>query len=213
MKEGVRKFQEVFTKTPPIDSGTILELNLWRKILFSLNLIGQHPSRYGGTAYGNASQRLDRGVTNKRTFLITGTQTGGLENLTNEHYCVVSEYYPEKNLVVAQGPIQASSESMTHGTLYDLDSSVRFVFHVHSPEIWLHARALHIPTTRESVEYGTPEMTEEIRRLFRETNARFKHILAMGGHDDGIIAFGRTSEEAGSTILKYLTQASRLHQP
>jgi ribulose-5-phosphate 4-epimerase/fuculose-1-phosphate aldolase len=211
MKEGVTKFQAVFTRTAPIDPQKIIELNLWRKVLYSLKLIGQDPSKYDGAAYGNLSQRLDYDKTHKRAFIITGTQTGGLETLTHEHYAIVLEHYPEKNLVISEGPIAASSESMSHGTLYDLDSSLRFVFHVHSKEIWQHARQLEIPTTKETVEYGTPVMAEEIRRLFRETNARFKHILAMGGHEDGIIAFGRTSAEAGSTILKYLTQASQLH--
>jgi hypothetical protein len=96
---------------------------------------------------------------------------------------------------------------MTHCAIYDLDSSVEFVFHVHSPEIWRNSARLGIPATAAEVEYGTPAMAGEIRRLFRQSPARFMHIVALGGHEDGIIAFGRSAEEAGWTILKYLERS------
>lgn len=208
MKEGVIKFKQEFTRKTPITPDKVIELNLWRKILYALGLIGQDPNRYEGAAYGNISTRDSAGKT-RRSFIITGTQTGGLESLTSEHYTTVVECHPQGNLVVCEGPVEASSESMSHCMLYDLDSSLRFVFHVHSKEIWHRAKLLQIPTTKEGVEYGTPEMAEEIRRLFRETDARFKHIIVMGGHEDGVLAYGRTAEEAGSTILSYLTKALR----
>lgn len=210
MKEGVTKFQQVFTRTSPVDQKGIIELDLWRRILFAMKLIGQNPGKYEGAAYGNLSQRLESGGGRKRRFVITGTQTSGLESLTSQHYAIVSECYPEKNMVACEGPIEPSSESMSHCMLYDLDSSLRYVFHVHSPEIWESAASLQLPTTKAGVEYGTPQMAEEIRRLFRESDARFKHILAMGGHEDGIIAYGRTAEEAGTTIIRYLTKALQL---
>lgn len=207
MREGVTRFRLEFTRSAAVHPRQIVELNLWRRILYSLKLVGRDPVRYGGAAYGNVSQRLIDDRIRKKAFVITGTQTGGLEEITVEHYAVVLDCDPERNLVIAQGPIEPSSESLSHWMLYELDSSVQFVFHVHSPEIWRSARTLTIPTTRENVEYGTPEMAEEIKRLFRETNVRFKRILAMGGHEDGIIVFGKTSEETGSTLIKYLTQA------
>ena len=32
----------------------------------------------------------------------------------------------------------------------------------------------------------------------------------MGGHEDGIIAFGRTADEAGGVMLTYLSRAFQL---
>lgn len=210
MKEGIIKFRQEFTRESPIDQKKIIELNLWRKVFYALQLIGKNPDKYDGVAFGNISQQLTSHGNNKRSFLITGTQTGGLEHLSNEHYTTVAEYYPERNLVISHGPIEASSESMSHGALYDLDTSLQFVFHVHSPAIWRNAKTLDIPATKDGIEYGTPQMTEEIKRLFRESDARFKHIIAMGGHEDGILAYGKTSGEAGAVLLKYLAKGFEL---
>ena len=211
-QEGMTKFQQLFTKRPPIRYEVIRELNSWRKILYWTKLIGQDHDKYEGAGYGNLSQRLEpySFPRNKRRFVITGTQTGNLKDLTQEHYTIVLECYPEKNLVVVEGPIEASSESMTHGTIYYLDDSLRFVFHAHSPHIWSCSRILEIPTTRENVEYGTPEMAEEVRILFKNSDVKDKHIFSMGGHENGVITFGRTSEEAGLVMLKYLAKSLRL---
>ncbi len=209
-REGTIKFNQIFRKQSPLDYNVISELDSWRKILYDHGLIGQDRLRYGGAGYGNVSQRLPSYdfLKNKNRFVITGTQTGGLSELNESHYTTVLEYYPEKNLVVAEGPIEASSESMTHGIIYDLDDSIRFIFHTHSPKIWRCAEIFKMPTTREDVEYGTPEMAEEVERLFKNTDVRYKNILSMGGHEDGIISFGRTSFEAGTTMLDYLEKVS-----
>ena len=82
--------------------------------------------------------------------------------------------------------------------------------HVHSPELWRHAHTLDVPVTRPDVTYGTPEMSDEVRRLFRETNVRQRRLFAMGGHEDGLVAFGRTVEEAGTVLLNDLARAFQL---
>ena len=120
---------------------------------------------------------------------------------------MVSRYDYAKNAVVSQGPVRPSSESMTHGAIYDLAPQIRFVLHAHTPTIWTRARALRIPTTDPGVPYGTPEMAREMHRLFRSTTLPELRILAMGGHEDGIIVFGKTAEDAGQVMLTYLARA------
>ena len=93
---------------------------------------------------------------------------------------------------------------MTHGVLYALDKHLRFVMHIHAPEIWSRAGALNLPTTSHSVLYGTPEMAEEVGRLFRESDVRTRRVFAMGGHEDGIVSFGRTAREAADPLLALL---------
>ena len=205
-EEGVIKFDLSFTSSPPIETGLLEELNIWRQIIWNHALIGQDPARYEGYGFGNISQRIGppdqpRG---KRQFVISGTQTGHLEELDNRHYACVTAYNAETNQVVAEGPVKPSSESMTHGVIYDLDNELRAVLHVHSPDIWNSAIAQGIPVTNAAVEYGTPEMSREVECLFSQTDVRRKGIFSMGGHEDGIAAFGRSVEEAGNTLLTAL---------
>jgi ribulose-5-phosphate 4-epimerase/fuculose-1-phosphate aldolase len=146
----------------------------------------------------------------ERRFIITGSQTGGLPVLTGAHYTLVRESHPAHNLIAAEGPILPSSESLTHGAVYALDDALRFVMHVHAPALWRHAHTLGLPVTRPDVAYGTPEMSDEVGRLFRETDARRRRLFAMGGHEDGLVSFGTTAEEAGAVLLTYLARALQL---
>jgi len=205
-EEGVIKFDLRFTAGPPVAMDTLTELNTWRQILREHALIGQDPARYEGYGFGNISQRngtpdQPRG---KRQFVISGTQTGHLEALDNRHYACVTAYDAATNRVVAEGPVKPSSESMTHGVIYDLDNELRAVLHVHSPDIWNSATSQGIPVTNASVEYGTPEMSREVERLYSQSDVRKKGIFSMGGHKDGIVAFGHSVEEAGNTLLTAL---------
>jgi ribulose-5-phosphate 4-epimerase/fuculose-1-phosphate aldolase len=174
-----------------------------------LNLVGQDPERYDGAGYGNLSARIGpRGVgRGRRSFLITGTQTSGLAAIGLESFCLVLRYYPEDNRVESAGPIEPSSESMTHGAIYDLSPSIRYVFHAHAPVIWRRAAQLRLPTTDPRVEYGTPAMAAEVGRLQRSTALSELRCLAMGGHEDGVITFGRSAEEAGQAMMRVLARA------
>ncbi|MDX2457004.1 MAG: class II aldolase/adducin family protein [Gammaproteobacteria bacterium] len=205
-EEGVIKFDLHFTTGPPLAMETLTELNTWRHILWKHALIGQDPARYEGCGFGNISQRT--GPRNQprgnRQFVISGTQTGHLEELDNRHYASVKAYDAETNQVVAEGPVKPSSESMTHGVIYDLDNEIYAVLHVHSPDIWNSATSQGIPVTNASVEYGTPEMSREVERLYSQSDVSHKGIFSMGGHKDGIVAFGHSMEEAGNTLLTAL---------
>jgi L-ribulose-5-phosphate 4-epimerase len=189
---------------------TVALLSAWREVLARLGLVGLDPARYQGAGYGNLSARLPpfgdvgRG---RRRFLVTGSQTGGLHDLTLDHYCVVERYDLAQNRVTSLGPVRPSSESLTHGVIYDVSPSVRVVLHAHAPEIWRHARALGLPITRAGVANGTPEMAHEVQRLYRETQLSTTGLLAMGGHEDGVIAFASTPDQAGETLVRHLARA------
>jgi ribulose-5-phosphate 4-epimerase/fuculose-1-phosphate aldolase len=214
MEEGVIKFDLHYTETGPVAGETLAELNGWRRILWQLALVGQDPARYGGYGFGNVSQRIAPfdAAAGKRRFVISGTQTGGLETLEAAHYSVADRYDPQTNYVEAGGPARPSSESLTHGMLYDLDTGIRAILHVHSPHIWQQADALGIPVTAAAVAYGTPEMAQEVGRLLRTTDVLHKGIFSMGGHEDGIVAFGTTPGEAGGILLNALAKSYSLLQ-
>ncbi len=208
-QEGVIKFQLRFTRARPLPSAQIKEINAWRETLFRLHLIGQNPERYGGFGYGNLSTRIRpfTGPANRRAFVITGSQTGGIESLVPEHYSTVFECDPDRNRVMAKGPIRPSSEALTHGMIYNLSRTTRFVIHVHSPEIWSKADGLGIPVIDAQAAYSTAEIAQEVSRLFRASRLGEKRIFAMGGHEDGVVSFGRSGEEAGLLLIRYLALA------
>jgi ribulose-5-phosphate 4-epimerase/fuculose-1-phosphate aldolase len=201
--EGVVKYQLNFASASPGNPADIAELNAWRGLLYRLGLTGRDPLRYGGLAYGNVSLRQERTV-----FLISGTQTGHLPELGTEHYCRVTAFDPAKNYLVAEGPIQPSSEALTHAAVYETEDRVNCVLHVHSPEIWNLAEHLSLPVTRRQVSYGTPAMAEEVQRLLRISGSR---LIAMGGHQDGLIAVGNTVREAALPLIEHLAEAFRLN--
>jgi hypothetical protein len=210
-REGVVKFELGFTPSLPLPGNTLAGINAWRRILYLLGLVGRDPKRYGGLGYGNISERIGPfpALPHQRRFIISGTQTGDLDRLREKHFVTVLECCPEENRVVAEGPIRPSSESLTHGSLYGLDDSLRSVMHVHSPEIWRHCLELGIPRTRKNASYGSPEMAAEVCRLLAAGEGQ-AGLFAMAGHEDGVIAFGHSHEEAGTVLLRYLARALEL---
>jgi len=208
-QEGVIKYQLDYSLAPPVAADSIREINAWRRILFLLGLIGQDPARYGGYGYGNVSQRLQP---TENTFVISGTQTAHLAKLAPEHYAIVNVCDPVRNVIKAEGPVKPSSEALTHGAIYRVDLSVNYVFHVHSPAIWQHAARLNILMTARSAAYGTPEMANEIEAILKTDTFRKKHIIAMGGHEDGIVSFGASAEEAGQVLVSYFSRALQMQE-
>ena len=213
--EGYIKFEMEHRdcELPPRRFGELAgRLIAWREIMALTGLIGQEPSRYEGAGYGNLSARVGppSAALGRRSFLITGTQTSGEPAIDLNDFAVVESYDYRNNRVESYGPTNPSSEAMTHGAAYDLGPHIRAVFHAHSPVLWKCARKLKIPISDASAPYGTPMMAEEVRRLYRSSVLPERQILAMGGHEDGIIAFGRSPEEAGQTLLTWLARAYEL---
>lgn len=193
--EGYIKFDCRWTKSPPLDDELIRELNRWRRPLFDAGLIGRYEN--SGIGFGNLSTRsaaLCR-------FIITGTQTGHLAELSGAHFARVTEYDLQGNWVACEGPVRASSESLTHAAIYELDCRINAVAHVHSDALWNELRD-RIPTTNAQVTYGTPEMAGEFGRLYRETAFANGKIAVMGGHDGGLISIGQNLADAVVRLLE-----------
>jgi ribulose-5-phosphate 4-epimerase/fuculose-1-phosphate aldolase len=208
-EEGVIRFDLEFTAASPVTIPALDELNAWRHLLRQLGLIGQDPSRYGGYGFGNISRRLPPfdAPENHRPFIISGSQTAHLTELSAAGFATVSDYDAGRNRVVASGPVKPSSESLTHGSVYNVNNDIRFIFHVHSQSIWRCASILNLPSTDASVPYGTPAMAREVERLFDAVDHIETGVFVMGGHEDGVIAFGRSADEAGSVLVRALAHS------
>lgn len=198
--DGVIKFSNQHQTRPLADWADLGELQKWFTTCRRHKLIGQDATRYMGAAYGNISQRTPQG------FIITGSQTGGFTELGAEHFCWVKEIDLQNNRVYSEGPIQPSSESMTHAQVYQLLPDVNFVIHVHDTAIWQQAGKLGIAETHPDAAYGTPQMASEVERLLSDNTVQQAQSLSMGGHEDGIITFGKRADDAGSTLLKLFEQ-------
>lgn len=181
----------------------------WREILARTNLVGQDPARYEGAGYGNVSARVGAPAAPRggRPFIITGTQTSGAARLSLRELCWVRAYDYGENRVESEGEILPSSESLTHGAIYDLAPHIRFVMHAHAPAIWRQAKRLRLPTSDAKAGYGTVAMAREVQRLYQQSALAERQIFAMGGHEDGVIVFGRSAAEAGTLLISTLAQA------
>jgi hypothetical protein len=196
--EGVIKFDLDYEQRP-IGEADISELNAWRSVLKSLELIGQIPNRYDGYGFGNVSQRTADG------FVISGTQTGGIGTLESSDHAVCTSWDLTRNAVSAYGETRPSSESLSHASIYDVHEAAQCALHVHSPEIWQASDNLGIAVTDPSVPYGTPEMAVEVRRV--TAGMQMPGIFSMGGHEDGVFTFGCSLVDAGLLMIRELIRA------
>ena len=194
MDEGYIKFNCNWIRGRPIEKGKLVEINKWRQNLYRLGLIGKYPN---GVGFGNISIREGSG------FFITGSKTGGLSLLDENHYTKVVDFDLETNSLTCMGPIIASSESITHAVFYQVDPNINAVIHVHNNNLWKRLLG-KVPTSAHDIPYGTPEIAREVLRLYKTKPFKKKRILVMAGHEDGIISFGENLEEAGKTLLDYL---------
>ncbi|EAW36366.1 class II aldolase/adducin family protein [Lyngbya sp. PCC 8106] len=195
MDEGVIKYHCHWLKDKSVQPEIIQELMQWRDHLYSLGLIGVYDN---GIGFGNISIRLQDSL----EFVVSGTQTGHLPHLTAEHYTRVTEFNLTENSLTCRGPIKASSESLTHAAIYSFESKIKAIIHIHHAEFW-HKLLFQVPTTRSEVPYGTPQMVAEMFRLFEQEDLSHLKILAMAGHEDGVLTFGESLKEAGEVLFQY----------
>ncbi len=192
--EGYIKYDSRWTPGPAPDAAIVARIERWRKPLYAAGLIGHYKDL--GIGYGNLSVRGDE----TGQFVITGTQTGHLEETGPEHYALVTSVDIPANTVWSTGPVNASSEAMTHAAIYALSPGIGAVVHVHSSALWRQLRDV-LPTTQEDVPYGTPAMADEFRRLWSEARFRNDGLAVMAGHDEGIVSIGADIGEAANRVL------------
>lgn len=190
--EGVIKFKLTLKRAPAPEMNQVIALEKWRVLLFKLGLIGEYPIDKIG--YGNLSSRIS-----KKTFLITGSQTGHLAHLQAHHYTKVIDCDLKKGSVTAEGLIPPSSESLTHFGIYEANPAIQYVFHVHHQKLWKLLKNGPYDFIDEDIAYGTQEMAEAAQNLLWNKTTG---IFVMKGHEDGIIAYGTTAEETGKVLLE-----------
>jgi len=186
MIDGVIKYSiEHQAASTPLFSG-YEQLEALRTRLFTLGLIGEED----GIGYGNLSMRYE----GSKSFFITATQTGRRYKLSREYYTYISDYDFKTFKVISQGTHKPSSEALSHAMIYAIDDRITTVIHIHSLVLWKFMKAKNNLAT--TAEYGTAEMIKEIAGLYDNLDPIMNNAFVMKGHEEGIITFGRSVEEA-----------------
>lgn len=194
--EGYIKFTCHHQITPPLLASDLRSLNHFRQLMYRHTLIGAYDN---GIGFGNISRR--QAASNR--FIISGTATGHLPRLTDEHYALVTDVSVATNELWCSGPVRASSESMSHFVIYQHCRDINAVIHVHNLKLWQYL--LHrVPTTDASATYGTPEMAAAIVQLLEHTNLSETGLFVMEGHQEGIFAFGENLAQASEKLTQYI---------
>lgn len=185
--EGYIKFQANWTKQKvDLVPGLLVKFNQARHKLKEREWLGILPD---GVGFGNVSHRMD-----DHQFLITASGTGAITVLNEEHLSLVIDVNIDQNELKCIGGQVASSESMSHAVFYSCRPKINAVIHIHCRELWLKYFKIK-PTSDANATYGTPEMARSILTILKSLKSD-SGILIMGGHADGIIAFGTSFEEA-----------------
>lgn len=192
--EGYVKFTAHLTETDLPDCPEIRRLNEVRTELHELGLIGVLPD---GIGYGNLSMRS----AGDERFVISGTATGAERELPLDAYCQIDSFNVETNEVWCTGRVKASSETMSHGAVYQANEGIRCVIHVHSRELFEFMLDGHFSKTPEEAAYGTSELAEEIRKLV-ESVGKAQGVFVLAGHADGVMAYGPNIEAARDVLLE-----------
>lgn len=172
-----------------------------RFLLYKLGLIGQKQDLYGGLAYGNLSSRAPIVPKSpaERAFLISATQTGNIEKPRKEHFVLVTKWNVTQNMLYSEGERKPSSEALTHAILYETNPNIQAIIHIHSSILWNHYRDLGMLATPKEAEYGTVKMANEMVKIAEKQD---RGIVAMLGHQDGILAFSSEMKDALFLILE-----------
>jgi L-ribulose-5-phosphate 4-epimerase len=203
--EGYIKFSlHCKSKTVPSVTSELNELNQIRTKLFRRGFIGVLDS---GIGFGNLSYREDLDESRSKTqlqsmglsFIISGSATGAKEVLTERDYARVVSVELEKNRISYEGIVNASSESMSHAAIYQANTSIKSVIHIHNLAIFEKMIDLKFPATNAETSYGTVAMAKELLSLVQELQTT-KGSIVMKGHEAGVIAFGDSIAAAFSEI-------------
>ncbi|MBS4013573.1 MAG: class II aldolase/adducin family protein [Bacteroidetes bacterium] len=195
--EGVIKFDFLCKDKDYIIPQNVFEIiNPVRNKLADENLIGQYTD---GLCYGNISIRAN----DSNEFYISASDTGKIKKAGKEHYVRIHQCSIEENFCLFSGSGLPSSETLTHYIIYRYCKEVNSVIHIHNREIWLKLID-KVPTTPKSAEYGTIDMVRAVENLFNNGSLQKSKILVMHGHEEGVVCFGESADEAESIVLSFL---------
>ena len=198
--EGYIKFSYAQEAGPPPTHSQLHNLMRIRDDLHEWQLIGVLPD---GIGYGNISTR----ISGSNRFLITGSGTGLQYPIEPIHFCEVLSFDIAQNSVVCRGPLPASSESMSHGSIYAARPDANAVIHIHDRILFHMLIREGAPQTPATAAFGTPEMALAVGRFAATLPPGA--CMVMAGHEDGIIAFAPDPQSARDALWDAYSRSRR----
>lgn len=178
----------------PLPTIDLTELIFWRQQMYQAGLIGIYPN---GIGFGNISMRSD-----KNTFVISASGSGSQKQISTSHFSLVEAYDIAKNWLQCIGNYPASSESLSHASIYEQLPDVEAVIHIHHKKIWENT-VNSLPSTPPLALFGTPAMAKEIGKLAAKQKTPFG-IIRMGGHEEGLLFYHQSLAEVGKMVLDFV---------
>ncbi len=204
--EGVIKFdQSDFTPISGIPVHEYRVLERYRQLMNELELISAYEDGFG---FGNISKIVDYSNiyrSDKPQFLISGSQTGHLKNLTGEHYTRILDFDIEQFFVKTQGAIKASSETLTHAAIYDQNPAIKAIIHFHNIGIWKALIKSNCPATSRWIEYGTFEMAVA---TMQHIGSKTQGYFVMRGHREGVVVYGPSLNAVFNQVIRMVQDHS-----
>jgi len=196
MNEGVIKYNtSKQVKKNSISNKDFVLIEKYRRKLNRLNLIGCYEN---GIGFGNVSI-----IGRDGKIIITASQTGHLKRLRPKRYAKLLEYNTNTMMLRYEGIGKASSETLTHCSMYESIKVAKAVIHVHNEKLWRTLMDAGYPTVPKDVEYGTKEMAAAVRELFKNSHKK-NGIFATAGHFEGVFVFAKTIEDAYALLKNKL---------
>lgn len=181
--DGIIKFQYNWKKEELKTNENLEELIKYRDLAHKKGFIGIYED---GIGYGNISKRVKSG------FLISGSATGSIAQSSPNHYSMVDQWSIENNKIWCNGPIAASSESLTHAVIYKELPKINAILHIHHLPLW--KRYYHsLPSTCSHIPYGTTDMASAVKFLVRNQQED-EGVFLMKGHEEGLVAYAKDME-------------------
>jgi ribulose-5-phosphate 4-epimerase/fuculose-1-phosphate aldolase len=184
---GVKFKTEFLSAAVPADA-RLEELKAWCAEFHKLDFAPP----YGEFSQGNLSFRIRPG---EDAFVISGSQVGWKDRLTDDKFVTVHNCDLEKGAVYASGTRDPSSESMLHFAIYRERKDVQAAFHGHSREILKCVNKLSLPETREKASYGSIELVRSVIDVLGDAN-----FILIRKH--GFISLGASMKEAGQRAIE-----------
>lgn len=194
MLEGVIKYNT--SKQVKKNSIAVKDYHLIEKYRRKLNRLGLIGCYENGIGYGNISM-----IGRDGKILITASQTGHLKSLRPRHYAKLIKYDIDTMSLRYEGIGKASSETLTHCSMYESIKGAKAVIHIHNEKLWQALMDAGYPTIGAAVEYGTKEMATAAKELFKKSR-KTSGIFATAGHHEGVFVFADNIEAAYRLLLK-----------
>lgn len=196
MLEGVIKYNT--SKQVKKNSVNLQDYRLIEKYRRKLNRLGLIGCYDNGIGYGNISMLGRDGK-----IIITASQTGHLKSLRPKHYAKLIKYDIDTMSLRYEGVGKASSETLTHCSMYESINGAKAVIHIHNEKLWRTLMDAGYPTVGANIEYGTKEMATAVKELFKKSRKK-SGVFATAGHFEGVFVFA-DSVEAAYRLLKTKT--------